>query len=103
MSDIELARRADAAARAVEGVLRLYSATPIPARLARRITSPDEDAPLTVVDRHDDRLDVTVCVGVSALRAAEVTASRVADAVRVELAGAGVVRVHVKVSRVTEN
>lgn len=104
MSETELARRADAAARAVEGVVRLYSAAPIPARLARQITRPDEDAPLTVVERDPERLAVTVCLGVSALRAAPVTARLVAEAVRAELAGHAerAVHVHVRVSRVTE-
>ena len=97
-----LERRVDAAARAVEGVIRLYSATPIPARLARRITRPDEDAPLSVVERHPDRLAVTVSLGVSALRAASTTAGLVADAVRAELRDAGPLDVHVRVSRVTE-
>ena len=92
----------DAAARAVEGVLRLYSATPIPARLARQITRPDEDAPLAVVERHPERLAVTVCLGVSVLRAAPITARLVADAVRAELADHERVHVHVRVSRVTE-
>ena len=95
-------RRADAAARAVEGVVRLYSATPIPVRLARRIAHPDEDAPLSVVELDDDRLSVTVCVGVSALRSASTTAALVAAAVRAELADHDRVRVHVRVSRVTE-
>lgn len=98
----ELGRRADAAARAVEGVVRLYSATPIPARLARQITRPDEDAPLTVVERHPERLAVTVCLGVSALRSASTTARLVADAVLSELSDHERVHVHVRVSRVTE-
>jgi hypothetical protein len=103
MTDTELARRVDVAARAVDGVLRLYAAAPIPARLARRITEPDGDAPLALVDRRPDRLDVTVSLGVSALRAASTTASLVADAVRGELASSGLpVHVHVRVSRVTE-
>ena len=104
-----LERRADAAARAVEGVVRLYSATPIPARLARRIAHPDEDAPLSVVEQHPDRVSVTVCLGVSALRAASTTAALVASAVRAELAHGTAdeqalpVDVHVRVSRVTED
>ncbi|MDP9026674.1 MAG: hypothetical protein M3N46_03850 [Actinomycetota bacterium] len=107
MSDSEptraLAHRVDAAARAVEGVLRLYSATPIPARLARRIAHPDEEAPLAVVERHPGRLAVTVSLGVSALRAAPTTAGLVADAVRAGLHDQGPVDVHVRVSRVTED
>jgi hypothetical protein len=103
---VPIALRVDAAARAVEGVVRLYSATPIPARLARRITRPDEDAPLSVVERviegPPERLAVTVSLGVSALRSASTTAELVADAVRAELHDAGPVDVHVRVSRVTE-
>ncbi len=104
-SDDELTRRVDAAARSVEGVIRLYSAVPIAARLARRIGQGDEAAPLATLDRSDDRLLVTVHLGVSAATPAGATAARVAEAVHAELSSEAQgqqVRVHVRVSRVTD-
>ncbi|WP_438352345.1 hypothetical protein [Microbacterium sp. CJ88] len=91
------ARRVDAAATAVEGVVRLYSAAPAVVGLVRSVLPPETDAALSVV-RDGDPAEATVSVGVEAACSSAVIAQAVADAVRAELGPAAVV--HVRVSRI---
>jgi hypothetical protein len=92
----ELAQQVDAAAAAVAGVARLYSAGPAVAGVVRAVVGAEEAAASSV--REGDPVTVTVSIGVEDSERSGDVAERVAAAVR-EVAGAGAV-VHVRVSRV---
>lgn len=95
---VELARVVDAAAAAVVGVVRLYSATPGVVRTAKQLTSSESvPLPLSAVSSGADGLSVTVCIEVSA--ASRDVARSVADAVRAALTPRSAL-VHVRVSRI---
>lgn len=80
MSDLEtLARRVDDALRAVDGVVDVYSARPLAARVLH--TAFDADAPLSAVTEDDDGFAVEVSIGVTDATPSVDTARRAALAV----------------------
>ncbi|RKS85636.1 hypothetical protein DEU37_2686 [Microbacterium sp. AG790] len=93
----DLALIVDAAARAVTGVAELYYAAALPARLWRATLA--GDGAYSVVTRRAQTLEVTVSIGVTGGRVAEV-ASEVALRVR-EALGTPDAHVTVRVSRIT--
>ncbi|MBN9154813.1 hypothetical protein [Microbacterium sp.] len=101
MSDLEpLARRVDDALRAVDGVVGVYSARPLAARVLH--TAFDADAALSSVGEDADGLTVEVSIGVTDAAPSVDTARRAAIAVGEALGGTPA-SLTVRVSRVVRD
>lgn len=100
MSELQqVAARVDAAAAAVDGVVRVYSAGPVVVDVVRSVVpSIDTTGDALSTVRRGDPVEAVVSVGVAIEASSAEVARSVADAVRAEI-GADA-KVHVRVSRI---